>query len=150
MAKSYGRIYQNKNNVSIIPLDIYNFYPVGSIYISVTNVNPSTYFGGVWNSFGAGRVLVGVDTSQSEFSTVLKTGGSKYLQKHTHHYRLNFSGILNTATENNHGKILGAAPGAGWNTNFSIDEGEVIYSTGTGDSQNLQPYITVYMWRRIS
>lgn len=34
-------------------------YPVGSIYLSVKNTNPSTYFGGTWVAWGSGRVPVG-------------------------------------------------------------------------------------------
>lgn len=51
-------------------------YPVGSIYMSVNNTNPSAYFGGTWVAWGAGRVPVGVNTSDSNFSTVEKTGGA--------------------------------------------------------------------------
>ena len=50
-------------------------YPIGSIYFSVNNVNPSEYFGGTWVSWGSGRVPVGV-SSDSNFNTVEKTGGS--------------------------------------------------------------------------
>ena len=52
-------------------------YPVGSIYMSVNNTNPSTLFGGTWTAWGSGKVPVGVDTSQTPFNTVEKTGGSK-------------------------------------------------------------------------
>ena len=57
------------------------YYPVGSIYISVINENPTKWFGGTWVSWGSGRVPVGVNTSDSNFSTVEKTGGSS---THTH------------------------------------------------------------------
>lgn len=50
-------------------------YPIGSIYMSVNNVNPSTYFGGTWVAWGSGRVPVGVDTSDSNFDTVEKSVG---------------------------------------------------------------------------
>ena len=59
-------------------IDFDQIYPVGSIYFSVNNVNPGTLFGGVWERFANGRVLVGVDENQTEFSAVKKTGGSKY------------------------------------------------------------------------
>lgn len=59
-------------------------YPIGSIYLSVKNTNPSKWFGGTWVSWGTGRVPVGVDTTQTEFNAVEKTGGSKYLQSHKH------------------------------------------------------------------
>ena len=52
-------------------------YPVGSVYTSVNNVNPSSLFGGTWVSFASGRTLIGVDTAQTEFNTVQKTGGEK-------------------------------------------------------------------------
>ena len=59
-------------------------YPVGSIYISVNNANPATFFGGSWVAFATGRTLVGVDASQGEFNAVEKAGGHKDLQSHTH------------------------------------------------------------------
>lgn len=54
-----------------------NYYPIGSIYVSVNNINPSSIFGGTWVSVGAGKTLVGVDTNDSDYNTVEKTGGSK-------------------------------------------------------------------------
>jgi hypothetical protein len=52
-------------------------YPVGSIYLSVNNVNPSILFGGTWEAWGSGCVPVGVKTSDTDFNTVEKTGGAK-------------------------------------------------------------------------
>ena len=52
--------------------------PVGHIRFETTNVNPATYLGfGTWVLWGSGRVPIGVDASDSDFSTVEKTGGSK-------------------------------------------------------------------------
>jgi hypothetical protein len=59
-------------------------YPVGSIYMSVNNTNPSLLFGGIWVEWGSGQVPVGVKSDDTDFSTSEKTGGSKYLQAHTH------------------------------------------------------------------
>ena len=52
-------------------------YPIGSIKMTTVNTNPSTYLGGTWVSWGAGRVPVGVNTGDTEFNTVEKTGGQK-------------------------------------------------------------------------
>ena len=52
-------------------------YPVGSIYISYSNTNPGTLFGGTWETFGKGQTLVGIDTSSTEFKTLGQAGGSK-------------------------------------------------------------------------
>lgn len=65
-------------NASKEKVNIFNaIYPVGSIYMSVNNVNPGTLFGGTWVAWGTGRVPVGINTSDSSFDTVEKTGGSK-------------------------------------------------------------------------
>lgn len=63
-------------------------YPVGSIYMSVNNTNPSTLFGGTWVAWGQGRVPVGVNTSDASFDTVEETGGSKnaVLVSHSHSF----------------------------------------------------------------
>lgn len=58
------------------------YFPVGTVYTSVTNVNPSKYFGGTWEAFAQGRTLVGVNTSDTDFNTVKKTGGNK-IHNHT-------------------------------------------------------------------
>jgi hypothetical protein len=54
-------------------------YPVGSIYVNATSSsNPSTLLGfGTWEAFGAGRVLVGLNASDTDFDTAEETGGSK-------------------------------------------------------------------------
>lgn len=59
-------------------------YPVGSIYLSVNPTNPSGIFGGRWEAWGVGRMPVGVDASDSYFNEPGKTGGSKWLQSHSH------------------------------------------------------------------
>ena len=82
-------------------------YPVGSIYISAVSTSPATLFGGTWVEFGKGRTLVGVDTSDTSFNTVEKTGGSKTktiavgnLPAHTHGVNINTN-----STNHNHGTI---------------------------------------------
>lgn len=59
-------------------------YPIGAIYLSVDATDPSNLFGGKWEAWGTGRVPVGVDIAQTEFNSVEKIGGSKYIQNHYH------------------------------------------------------------------
>lgn len=61
-------------------------YPVGAIFPTVNNVNPGTYLTGTtWETFASGKMLVGVDATQSEFEHVEQEGGEivKNMQ-HTH------------------------------------------------------------------
>ena len=54
-------------------------YPVGSVYVNATSsTNPATLLGfGTWVAFGAGRVMVGLDSADADFNTAEETGGAK-------------------------------------------------------------------------
>ena len=148
-------------------------YPVGAIYMSTANVNPSTFIAGTtWVAWGSGKVPVGVDTSDTSFDTVEKTGGEKThtlteseMPKHAHTgtnvalSKYNASGLGGTTQVS---KLTLTADYT------SVDGGEVIeYETapkqeplvtltdmygipkgGDGTHNNLQPYITCYMFKR--
>lgn len=114
-------------------------YPIGAIYLSIDSTNPTKLFGGTWEQIAQGRTLVGVDTSDADFNTVKKTGGSKYLQKHSH-------GIPQAHPWNNktssHYTLL--RTNTEYITEYNVNTGDA----GTGDSGNLQPYFTCYIWCR--
>lgn len=69
----------------------HELYRIGDCIISVNGENPSKNFGGKWELLCPGRTLVCVDTSQSEFNALKKTGGEKthvlttaQMPSHTH------------------------------------------------------------------
>jgi len=129
-------------------------YPVGSIYTNAAvSTNPATLLGfGTWVAFGAGRVPVGVDGSDSDFDTVGETGGSKFLQSHTHgtgtlQLLANVGNVANGMP--NLDDFPGSAgPISASNVAVGHSWSGSLATTGAGNSQNLQPYITVYMWKR--
>jgi len=136
-------------------------YPVGSIYINATNSsNPSSLLGfGTWTAFGAGRVPVGFDASDSNFDTAEETGGSKdaIVVSHTHTTTVTDPGHSHTANENTSPEYVGTGVYRTdvWNdsaTNTSTSTTGIsvsVNSTGSsGTNANLQPYIVVKMWRR--
>ena len=127
------------NKIKQIILD--TSYPIGRVITSVENTNPGTYLGGTWVPFGSGRTLVGVDIDQTEFDSIEKTGGSKYLQEHGHdlRYKLGSTGSSNNWVVDAGNTSNGYVTSAGNNA---------IKTSGTGNSGNLQPYITVYFWKR--
>lgn len=56
-------------------------YPIGSVFISVVPTNPGTLLGmGTWVAIGTGKTLIGIDTGDTDFNTVEKTGGAKEVQ----------------------------------------------------------------------
>ena len=117
-------------------------YPVGSIFMSTENKNPSTYLGGTWVAWGSGRVPVGVNTSNSNFSTVEKTGGEETVKLRGDQIPPEFATVYwrekgqNGATYN--------ADTSGWAVACAHHNGRQ-YDKGIN---NLQPYITCYMWKR--
>lgn len=53
-------------------------FPIGSVFIAVVSTNPNTLLGyGTWAAFGAGRVMVGLDSGDTDFDTAEETGGAK-------------------------------------------------------------------------
>lgn len=129
---------------------ISNAYPVGSIYMNATNsTNPGTLLGfGTWTSFGAGRVLIGIDSGDADFNTAEETGGSKthtltesQIPSHRHQVGSNDSsaGFGGAAGNQEFVQNFGTGIGNPCNTSF----------TGGGSAHNnVQPYIVVYMWKR--
>jgi hypothetical protein len=126
-------------------------YPIGSVYTAIVSTNPATLLGvGTWAAFGAGRVLVGLNAADADFDTVEETGGTK-----TH--------VLTTAEMPSHKHDVNTRSGGG---NDNQPQRELITSTnltsatlsastldttsvGSGDAHTIvQPYITVYFWKR--
>lgn len=123
-------------------------WPVGSVFIHTTNVNPATLLGvGTWVRYANGRVLVGVDENQAEFDSVGETGGAKThtltlteIPNHSHpqYVTANTGGTGVRRDYNETGTGYSAYP-----------QGITTGGAGGGEPHNnLQPYITVYMWRR--
>ena len=127
-------------------IDFDSIYPVGSIYLSVNSANPGTLFGGTWEAFASGRTLVGFNANEEEFNTAGKMGGSKTvaltieeMPSHKHTFYGTSLRFTNSGTD---GTGLGAVGG---------DTHDYIQNTGGGQAHNnLQPYIVVYMWKRVA
>ena len=60
------------------PGDAGEAFPVGMVFIAVVSTDPATLLGyGTWSAFGAGRVLIGRDSGDTDFDTAEETGGAK-------------------------------------------------------------------------
>jgi hypothetical protein len=121
-------------------------YPVGWLLFSEVNVNPATFLGyGTWASYGAGRVLVGLDANDAAFNTAGGTGGAKTVAAagtvSQPSLTMNaLSGGLRKGGTSNPGSII---------ENGNVPTGTVSQPTFTGSQTSVvQPYIVVYMWRR--
>jgi hypothetical protein len=133
--------------------------PVGSIEFNVTGTNPSTYIGGTWAAWGSGRVPVGVDGAQTEFDTVEETGGAKThtlttteIPSHQHVTGTDTnSRIIADSTATAVADLAaGTAAYVRHNGTRHLHLSDFVTGLqgGGGAHNNLQPYITCYMWKR--
>lgn len=115
-------------------------YPVGAIYMSVTEANPAALFGGTWERIG-GRFLLGADSTYAAGST----GGEDAhtltvdeMPKHNHDVdNLNASGNATPFM------TVQAQDKMGFGGNV-----KTMYAGGGKAHNNMPPYLAVYMWKR--
>lgn len=115
-------------------------YPVGAIYMSVSSTNPTNLFGGVWeqimdkfllasgNTFGAG-------TTGGEANHTLTINE---MPSHTHTVPVKSGSYMTVPTSS----------GTNWLPYYNNAT-----TTSTGGSRahnNMPPYLTVYVWKRVS
>lgn len=148
-------------NWTLADLGILDFvYPVGSIYewatvSGVSSPNFSTidaveaHFGGRWEEYGTGRVLVGRAKGTPEFSEVNMEGGEidhaltiPEMPKHSHEIKWSNEGAVGSG----HGALIrDTLSGGSW------PYGYWTATDGGGQAHNnLQPYVTVFRYRRIA
>lgn len=116
-----------------------DIYPVGSIYLSVNNTNPSTWITGTtWEQIkdtfllGAGDTYSGGATGGEATHTLTVDE----MPAHSHSYT-----VYNTKLS---GVNLGSS-GDPWSGNTSATTG----NAGGGNAHNnMPPYLVVYMWKR--
>jgi hypothetical protein len=136
-------------------------YPIGSIYINAgANTNPATLLGfGTWTAFGAGQVMVGLSGSDALFDTLGETGGSKnaVTVSHTHTATVTDPGHAHAYLTPQQDLVGGGGNGIrtistslGTATTSAVTGISVANASAgvSGTNANLQPYITVAMWKR--
>ena len=119
------------------------FYPVGWIVESTVNVNPSSFLGGTWVSFGEGRVLIGASSSYIAGSTggeASHTLTKSEMPAHSHRPSKT-SGYFHCYIDS--GGSDGFTTGTSGKSYSSTEE-----VGGGGSHNNMQPYVVVYRWQR--
>ena len=152
------KIFKNKGESGATPLSAenlnYNFQevlnlvcPVGKVEIFYDNDDHSNYLGFTWERTSIGKAIVGINSSDTDFNTIGKTGGEK-----THTLSVY---ELPTKTPVNYGNISGGTDvvisssvvGTG-----GVKSGQAnmnISATGQAHN-NLQPYQIFAIWKRIA
>ena len=146
--------------------------PVGSLYFSTDRTSPASLFGGTWERYAQGRVMVSASDTDEDF-TVGKTGGEK---THSHTYGIVFgtnygmtvlsdsrespqSGLIDydltvgnrirrhgippvNNTANSFADLVYGSFGENKSLDLRTNEGSTTRTSSMG------PYVAVYIWRR--
>jgi len=152
-------------------------FPVGSIRMTVSAADESAFLGGTWVRWGTGRVPVGVNTSDTNFNSVEKTGGASTHTLATselpsHNHSFSGSATINANGAHTHqassgsykvgsgsgstyyymtngGSTSGQTTGSGGSHDHTATVSGSVGNNGSGSAHNnLQPYITCYFWKR--
>lgn len=131
-------------------------YPIGAIYMSVVDTSPALLFGGVWSIWGQGLVPVGVKTNDSAFMTAERTGGEYHhtlteyeMPSHQHIQRIQRS-YWSMKQVSGEGAIYATIDWQQYRTSNSELFETTEWAGGGLSHNNMQPYITCYMWKRIA
>jgi len=122
-------------------------YPIGSIYISTSDTNPGTIFGGTWEQIKDRFLLASGDsyTNASTGGAATVTLNVNQIPSHSHPFSSNFQAPAQTGT--------GSLGNAKWRTDSLPNTmwwiGSSTRNTGGGQAhENMPPYLTVNMWKR--
>lgn len=121
-----------------------SFWPVGSIYMSMVDTNPSTYFGGTWVRIEDRFLLAATDPNASTVKYAVGSLGGE--ESHT----LTI-GEIPSHSHTIKGTNVGTN-GGDYNSMHSDGDYSSGYTTtsagGGGAHNNMPPYMAVYMWKR--
>ena len=121
-------------------------YPIGAIYLSVSATNPAILFGGKWEQIKDRFLLAAGD-----IYAIGTTGGEathkltiEEMPSHKHQIKTNNDDWNNSAGGGNYGTTHDGA-NSWYNTNWYTEN-----SGGNAAHNNMPPYLTVYMWKRVA
>ena len=161
-----------RNDIKIGKDVIDVIYPIGFVYISINNINPSTLFGGKWERI-KGRFLLAAGENEANTTTdygsmsvgelnrpVGELGGEathkleeREMPSHIHQIRSGSGAKTYLVATNGSGSD---GPGYSFDDSYHDDDGNIngaFYATATGGGQphnNMPPYLANYCWRRIA
>lgn len=136
------------------------FFPIKKVVIFNDNDDHSNYLGFTWERIASGKMLVGIDSADTDFNTIGKTGGEKEhtltineMPAHSHKLQGNTNVVFD---ESSIYPYLLASAKRGYAIGDSVVFGDgytINDTTNTGGGQshnNMPPYQVVALWQRIS
>lgn len=121
-----------------------SLYPVGSVITFYDSDDHSTHLGLTWERFAAGKMVIGYDSTDSDFDTIGATGGEKThtltVDEMPSHYH---GGIKTVSSETSGNQQEGINMGRYYGNDANTA------SSGSGQAHNnMPPYVVASLWRR--
>lgn len=152
---------------SLIEAKMLTMYPIGSIYFTANNINPSTFLGGYWEQIAEGQFIVGVgtgtDQNEVEKTFIAGENAGEYEHSLTKNELPNFGGRItmhNGATATTISHVTGdftetqTCPSyypQGQGIQGATSVGVVDLSVGEDDAHNITgPSFGLYCWQRVN
>lgn len=136
--------------LKINPKLLQEAFPINKVEVFFDAEDHSNFLGFTWEMISQGRVPVGLDTSDTDFNEIGKTGGEK---QHTltvneipsHKHNVSFSTQLGNAEQR-----LALGSNSGITGITGVYGTPTVNSGGDKPHNNLQPYIVMAFWKRIA
>lgn len=142
-------------------------WPIGSVFTGVVATSPATLLGfGTWSAIASGKMLIGLDSGDTQFDTVEETGGAETVTLAT----TNLPDHVHTGTTASDGahthNVEGSATGGSGGTRIDAQTSGLTDATSSGGAHThtfsssattganatafsiMNPYFVVYFWKR--
>ena len=157
---SFNNLDQNETVVTLEMLKRYiELYKVGDLYLTTSQTNPRDRFGyGTWEKYGKGKALVGhtddVTTASPDWTKVVNATFGTYSETLTIAQLPNFrveTPMTRAGRQSSSADWTWLADADGHANDGVTDSAGLMKSRPVGDSQshnNVQPSVTIFVWRR--
>ena len=130
-----------RNDIKIGKDIIDVIYPIGFVYISINNINPSTLFGGMWEQI-KDRFLLAAGTTYTAGTTGGEATHTLTVDEMPNHQHL----LATDINQSEHTENSDIFSYAGWKTYYNYSA--TAFSGGNQPHNNMTPYLAVYVWKR--
>lgn len=132
--------------LSLNPKLLQEAFPINKVEVFFDDLDHSNFLGYTWEMVSQGRFPVGLDTNDTDFNIIGKTGGEKTHKLTINEMPSHIHGGAYWAQKQGYGNInIGSTAAAS-----RADISGIASTGGNQPHNNVPPYIVMAFWRRIA